>query len=488
MGFEPRTIIEPFRIKMVEPIAGTTPQHRREALIAAGYNPFLLHADDVLIDLLTDSGTGAMSTGQWAGMLRGDESYAGSQSFYKLEQAVRQITGFKHIIPTHQGRAAERILFGTVCESGDVVPNNTHFDTTRANVEARGAEARDLVIPEGLQPATIHPFKGNMELDKLRATIDEVGAGRIPLVMLTVTNNSGGGQPVSMANVRSASEICHAQGIPLFIDACRFAENAWFIKQREPGYADRTPLEIAQEMFAYADGCTMSAKKDGIANIGGFLALNNDEWAERCKNLLILTEGFTTYGGLAGYDMEAIAVGLGEVLHEDYLRYRTRTVAYLGEKLVAAGIPIVQPTGGHAVYVDAGALLPHIPPSQYPAQALCVELYLVAGIRAVEIGSVMFGRPRPDGTEESAPLELVRLTFPRRVYTQSHIDYVAEAMSYIADHKDAIAGLRIVYQAPVLRHFSARFELLPAEKPAMLAADLASPPQSSSPSAMERRI
>ncbi len=460
MGFEPRTIIEPFRIKMVETIAPTTPEHRREALIAAGYNLFLLHADDVLIDLLTDSGTGAMSTEQWAGMLRGDESYAGSRSFYKLEQVAREITGFKHVIPTHQGRAAERILFGTVCDATSVVPNNTHFDTTRANIEARGAEARDLVIHEGHEPAVIHPFKGNMDLDRLRATLDELGPRRVPLCMLTVTNNSGGGQPVSMANVRAVSAICHERGIPLFIDACRFAENAWFIKQREPEFADRTPMAIAQELFSYADGCTMSAKKDGMANIGGFLALNDDEWAGRCKNLLILTEGFPTYGGLAGYDMEAIAVGLREALHEDYLRYRIRTIEYLGEKLITAGIPIVRPTGGHAVYIDAGALLPHIPASQYPAQALCAELYLVAGIRAVEIGSVMFGRPRPDGGEEPAPLELVRLTFPRRVYTQSHVDYIAEALLYVGQRKDAIPGLRITYQAPALRHFTARFEPL----------------------------
>jgi tryptophanase len=459
-GFRPRTIVEPFRIKTVEPIASTTPEQRRTALEAAGYNLFLLRAEDVLIDLLTDSGTGAMSSNQWAGMMQGDESYAGARSFYRFERAVKAITGYKHVIPTHQGRAAERILFGTVCQPGDVVPNNSHFDTTRANVEARGAEARDQVIAEGYQPSAIHPFKGNVDLDRLRATIDEVGPSRIPLCMVTVTNNSGGGQPVSLANVRAVSEICHAHGIPLFIDACRFAENAWFVKQREPGYADRTPLQIAQEMFGFADGCTMSAKKDGLANIGGFLALNDDDWAARCKNLLILTEGFPTYGGLAGYDLEAIAAGLHEVLHEDYLRYRIRSIEYLGERLTEAGIPIVLPTGGHAVYVDAGALLPHIPPSQYPAQALCVALYLAAGIRGVEIGSVMFGRPRPDGGEEPAPLELVRLAFPRRVYTQSHVDYVAEALAYVARTADRIRGLRIAWQAPTLRHFTARFEPL----------------------------
>ncbi len=460
MDFQPRTIIEPFRIKSVEPIAATTPEQRRAALEAASYNLFLLRAEDVLIDLLTDSGTGAMSAQQWAGMLQGDESYAGARSFYRLEQAVREITGFKHVIPTHQGRAAERILFGTVCRAGDVVPNNTHFDTTRANVEARGAEARDLMSPEARQPGLIRPFKGNIDLEGLRATIAEAGRERIPLCMITVTNNSGGGQPVSMANVRAASEICRGAGIPLFVDACRFAENAWFIKQREPGYAGKTPLEIAQELFSYADGCTMSAKKDGLANIGGFLALNDDAWAQQCKNLLILTEGFPTYGGLAGYDMEAIAIGLREALHEDYLRYRIRSIEYLGEKLTADGIPIVLPTGGHAVYVDAAAMLPHIPPGQYPAQALCVALYLAAGIRAVEIGSVMFGRPRPDGGEEPAALELVRLTFPRRVYTQSHVDYIAEALIYIKHNLDQIRGLRIAWQPPTLRHFTARFELV----------------------------
>ncbi|NTU78672.1 MAG: tryptophanase [Chloroflexales bacterium] len=460
MGFRPRTIIEPFRIKSVEPIRSTTAEHRRAALAAAGHNLFLLHADDVLIDLLTDSGTGAMSSAQWGGMLQGDESYAGSRSFYRLEQAVRQITGLKHVIPTHQGRAAERILFGTVCGPGDVVPNNTHFDTTRANVEFRGAEARDLLIAEGRQPGLYHPFKGNMDLARLEATLAEVGRERIPLCMITVTNNSGGGQPVSMANVRAVSALCHSHGIPLFIDACRFAENAWFIKQREEGYADLTPLLIAQELFSYADGCTMSAKKDGMANIGGFLALNDDAWAQRCKDLLILGEGFPTYGGLAGYDMEAIAIGLGEALEEDYLRYRVRSIEYLGEKLIAAGIPIIQPTGGHAVYLDAGALLPHIPPGQYPAQALCGALYLAAGVRAVEIGSVMFGRPRPDGGEEPASLELVRLAFPRRVYTQSHVDYLAEALEYVAARREQIRGLHMVYQAPTLRHFTARFEPL----------------------------
>lgn len=460
MAFSPKTIIEPFRIKSVEPIHEISESARKQKLKDAGYNLFLLKADDVLIDLLTDSGTGAMSSAQWAGMLQGDESYAGARSFYRLEAAVQNITGFKHVIPTHQGRAAERILFGVVCKQGDVVPSNTHFDTTRANIEFKAAEARDLVIAEGRKPGVIHPFKGNMDLDALKQTIERVGVDRIPIVMLTITNNSGGGQPVSMQNIREVSKICRQHKIPFFLDACRFAENAWFIKQREEGYAKKTPLEIAREMFSYADGCTMSAKKDGLANIGGFLALNNDAWAQDCKNLLILTEGFPTYGGLAGYDMEAIAQGLDEVLHEDYLRYRIRTIEYLGEKLSNAGIPIVLPTGGHAVYIDAKAMLPHIPPAQYPAQALCVALYETAGVRAVEIGSVMFGKPRMDGTEEPAALELVRLTFPRRVYTQSHVDYLAEALIHVAQHSKEIRGLKIAWQAPQLRHFTARFEPL----------------------------
>jgi tryptophanase len=451
-----KTIIEPFRIKVVEPIQPTTREEREQKLKDAGYNLFLLKAEDVLIDLLTDSGTGAMSSAQWAGMMRGDESYAGATSFYRFEQAVQEITGFKHVIPTHQGRAAERILFGTVAQPGQIIPNNTHFDTTRANIEFRGATALDIPIPEGKQPSLIHPFKGNMDLAALRQLLDEQG-DRVPLVMITVTNNSGGGQPVSMAMIREVSQICHDHGKPFFLDACRFAENAWFIKQREDGYADKTPLEIAQEMFSYADGCTMSAKKDGMANIGGFLALNNDEWAQACKNLLILTEGFPTYGGLAGYDLEAIAVGLGEALHEDYLRYRIRSVEYLGDVLTKAGIPIVLPTGGHAVYIDAKAFLSHIPVGQYPAWALSLALYLEGGIRSVEIGSVMFGR-QPDGREIPAAMELVRLAFPRRVYTQSHVDYVAEVLLYVQSLKDQIRGVKIVQEPPVLRHFSARFE------------------------------
>lgn len=452
-----QTIIEPFRIKTVEPIQFTTHEQRTLALADAGYNLFLLRAEDVLIDLLTDSGTGAMSSAQWAGMMQGDESYAGARSFYRFEEAVHRITGFRHVIPTHQGRAAERILFGNACKPGTIVPNNTHFDTTRANVEYRGARALDLPCAEAHQPALVAPFKGNMNVDALQRTLDDAPPGTVPLVMVTITNNSGGGQPVSMANLRAVSALCHAHGVPLFLDACRFAENAFFIKEREAGYAHKSVLEIAQEMFSYADGCTMSAKKDGLANIGGFLALNDDDLAQRCKNTLILTEGFPTYGGLAGYDLEAIAVGLNEVLHEDYLRYRVRSIAYLGEKLDAAGVPYVKPTGGHALYIDAASLLSHIPPAQYPAQALAVALYLEGGIRAVEIGSVMFGRVHADGSEEPAALELVRLAFPRRVYTQSHVDYVAEVITYVARLKDSLRGYRIAWQPPVLRHFSARF-------------------------------
>ena len=455
--FHPKTIIEPFRIRSVEPIRFTTLLEREQALKQAGYNPFLLHAADVLIDLLTDSGTGAMSSRQWAGMLASDESYAGAASFYKFEAAVQDITGFNHVIPTHQGRAAEHILFTCIAKPGDVIPNNTHFDTTRAHVEHAGAEARDQVIVEGHQPHTLHPFKGNMDLEALKMTIQQVGCEGIPVIMMTVTNNSGGGQPVSMANIRATSEIAHAHGIPFFIDACRFAENAWFIKIREEGYADKTPIEIAREMFSYADGCTMSAKKDGMANIGGFLALNDDDLAARCRSLEILTEGFPTYGGMAGYDMEAIAQGLYEALDEGYLRYRIRSMAYLGDKLTAAGVPIVQPTGGHAVYIDAREMLPHISPLQYPAWSLNNALYLLGGVRGVEIGSVMFGL-QPDGTEKPAEMELVRLAFPRRVYTQSHVDYLAEVILAVHAQRDHLPGYRIVEQAPVLRHFTARLE------------------------------
>jgi len=453
-----KTIIEPFRIKTVEPIRQTTRAEREAALKAAHYNLFLLRAEDVLIDLLTDSGTGAMSSQQWAGMMLGDESYAGAKSFYKFEAAVQEITGMPHVIPTHQGRAAERILFGSALIAGDVVPNNTHFDTTRANIEAKGARAVDLPVVEGRQPGVYYPFKGNLDVAALEQAFDE-NPGKIPMVMITVTNNSGGGQPVSMANIRAVRAVCDAHEVPLFLDACRFAENSWFIKQREAGYVDKSPMEIAQEMFSYADGCTMSAKKDGMANIGGFLALRDEGLAQQCKNLLILTEGFVTYGGLAGYDLEAIAVGLHEALDEGYLHYRTRSVEYLGEKLRAAGIPIIWPTGGHAIYMDAKGMLPHIPQHEYPAWALSCALYLEGGVRSVEIGSVMFGR-QPDGSEVPAAMELVRLAFPRRVYTQSHVDYLAEVCLYVNEIKDQLRGVKMVSAPAVLRHFTARFEMV----------------------------
>jgi len=456
-----RTIIEPFRIHTVQAIDLPTAEEREQALQRAGFNLFGLHADEVIIDLLTDSGTGAMSSEQWAGMMRGDESYAGSRSFFRFEAAVKGLTGYAEVIPTHQGRAAEKILFSVMVSEGDVVPNNTHFDTTRANVEYQGAEAVDLVTPS--EPAEILPFKGNMDIEALRATIDRVGADRVPLVMMTVTNNSGGGQPVSLSNLREVRAVCDEYGIPLFLDACRFAENAWFIKLREDGYADRTPKEIAQEMFSLADGCTMSAKKDGLVNIGGFLAMNAHETSLQARNLLILTEGFPTYGGLAGYDLEALAQGLEEVLDENYLRYRIRSTEYLADKIVGAGVPIVRPAGGHAVYIDAKAMLPHIPPHEYPAQALAIELYRNGGVRGVEIGTVMFGRPGQDGgPDEPAPMELVRLAIPRRTYTQSHIDYVAEVVIDVANEANDMGGYRIVEQAPWLRHFTAQFEPIAA--------------------------
>ena len=453
-----RTIIEPFRIKSVESIKFTAPDDREAALVAAGYNVFRLPAEDVLIDLLTDSGTGAMSAAQWGALMQGDESYAGSRSFYRFDSVVRDLTGFKHIIPTHQGRAAERILFHTVLQPGAIVPNNNHFDTTRANIEVEQAQALDLVIAEGRVPSLVHPFKGNVDLQALERLLDEQG-DRVPLVMVTVTNNSGGGQPVSLENLHGVRAICDVYRKPLFLDACRFAENAYFVKRREPGQECRTPKAIAQEMFSLADGCTMSAKKDGLANIGGFLAMNDDAWAEAARTLLILTEGFPTYGGLAGYDLEAIARGLEEVVDESYLRYRIRSIEYLGEKLTAAGVPIIQPPGGHAIYLDARALLPQIPPLQYPGIALVNALYTEAGIRSVEIGTVMFGLS-PDGRETPAAMDLVRLAVPRRVYTQSHIDYVAEAVIAVASRPDRLRGYRIVASPKVLRHFTAQFEPL----------------------------
>ena len=446
----PRTIIEPFRIKSVEPIRWTTRQEREQLLRAAHYNLFLLPAADVLIDLLTDSGTGAMSTHQWAAVMEGDESYAGSKSFDRFRVSVQDIFGYRHVIPTHQGRAAERILFGITCKKGDVVPNNTHFDTTRANVEFAGAEAVDLVIPEGRESQTKHPFKGNMDVAALRALIDRVGRERIPLVMLTVTNNSGGGQPVSMDNIMHVSALCREHKIPLYFDACRFAENAYFIKLREQGYESNSPKEIAQKMFSYGDGCTMSAKKDGMANIGGFLCTNDDLLAQQEKDLLILIEGYPTYGGLAGRDLEAIAVGVQEALEEDYLRYRIASTAYLGDHIAAQGVPIVQPPGGHAIYLDARVFLPHIPIAQFPGVALAAELYLEGGIRSVEIGSLMFGK--------SAKMDLVRLAIPRRVYTQSHIDYVVEIILEVWRKRGSIRGLNLVYESPFLRHFTARLE------------------------------
>jgi tyrosine phenol-lyase len=443
-----RTIIEPFRIKSVEPIRGTSRAERQKLLEDAGYNLFLIASEAILIDLLTDSGTSAMSTEQWAAMMRGDESYAGSPSFTRFRDSVQGIFGFRHVIPTHQGRAAERILFNVMCKKGDIVPNNTHFDTTRANCEFVGATAVDIPIPEAKEPARVHDFKGNMDTAQLTALIAREGAKKIPLVMLTVTNNSGGGQPVSMANIREVKQICKKHGIPLYIDACRFAENAYFIKLREPGYADKSPRDIAKEMFSYADGCTMSAKKDGLANIGGFLCTNDDILAQQEKDLLILTEGFPTYGGLAGRDLEAIAVGLNEALDEVYLRYRIASTAFLGNHISKEGVPIVQPPGGHAIYLDARAFLPHIPVSQFPGVALAVELYLEGGIRSVEIGSLMFG--------EHATMDLVRLAIPRRVYTQSHIEYVVEVILEVWKRRAEIRGYEVVHQAPFLRHFTAR--------------------------------
>jgi tryptophanase len=453
------TIIEPFKIKMVEPIKLTTSAEREAILRQAHFNVFQIPAEEVIIDLLTDSGTSVMSSEQWAGMLRGDESYAGARSWYRFEQVLRDLTGMPHILPTHQGRASERILFELLGGPGKVIPSNNHFDTTRANIEHSGAKAVDLVIDEGTQPQSRHQFKGNLDPLKLEKLIDEVGAKWIPVCMITVTNNSGGGQPVSLANLRVVSEICRLHGIPLFLDACRFAENAYLIKQRESGQAQRSAREIAQEMFSLADGATISAKKDGLVNIGGVLLMRDDALANRANNLLILTEGFITYGGLAGRDLEAMAQGFIEVLDEHYLEYRLRSVAYLGEHLRSGGVQIVEPPGGHAIYIDAAAFCPHIPPRQFPGQALVCGLYRQAGIRAVEIGSVMFGAVDPNtGRESHPPMELVRLAIPRRVYTQSHIDYVVEATLELFKRRDHLQGLRIIEAPPQLRHSTAKFQ------------------------------
>ena len=454
-----QTIIEPFKIKTVEPLRMTNRGQREQILAKAGYNLFNVRAEDVLIDLLTDSGTSAMSARQWAGLIDGDESYAGARSFHRFEKTVKELTGFKHIIPTHQGRAAEKILFAILGGPGKIIPNNTHFDTTRANIEVSGAEAADLPVKEALIPSLVKDFKGNMDITALERLLKQKGPEQVPLVMMTVTNNSCAGQPVSMGCIRRVSELCRSYGIPFFIDACRFAENAWFVKMREPGCKGRSVKQLAQEMFSYADGCTMSGKKDGLVNIGGFLAVNDDELARQARNILIVTEGFPTYGGLAGRDLEAFAQGLEEVVDEDYLRYRIRSIEYVVEKLDAAGVPVFKPAGGHAVYLDATSFLPQVPPHEFPGHALACALYLEGGIRSCEIGSVMFGKTDPrTGGFQPALLELVRLAIPRRVYTQSHMDYVVECVAEVFSKRDAIRGVRIVREPPVLRHFTASFE------------------------------
>lgn len=453
-----KTIIEPFRIKSVEPINFTSREEREKILKNAGYNPFLIKADDVIIDLLTDSGTSAMSAKQWSGIMEGDESYAGSKSFYRFESAVKKITGDEFIIPTHQGRAAEKILFTVLGGEGKSIPNNTHFDTTRANVEFSGAIADDLLVEVGKHPEQRADFKGNMDIDALNKYILKEGVENVPMVMITITNNSGGGQPVSMENIREVKKVCNKYRIPLFLDACRFAENAYFIKQREKGYQNKTVLEIVQEMFSYADGATMSAKKDALVNIGGFLSLNDEELAMKCRNLLIVTEGFPTYGGLAGRDLEAVAQGLEEVIDENYLHYRIKSTEYFGNKLLEAGVPIIEPPGGHAIYVDAKRFLPNIPPHQFPGQSIVCEVYISGGVRGVEIGSVMFGKYDEKGNTVSPSMELVRFAIPRRVYTQSHIDYVAEVVIDVYNNQNNLKGYEITYEAPMLRHFTAKFQ------------------------------
>ncbi len=453
-----KTLFEPFRIKMVEPVEMTTREERAAIIETAGFNPFLIPAAKVLIDLLTDSGTSAMSTDQWAAMIKGDESYAGARSWFNFEAAVRGVTGFAHVIPAHQGRAAERLLFSVLAAEGKVVPSNTHFDTTRANIEFRHARALDFVVPGGEDPDVIADFKGNMDVDALEKCILENGVENIPVVMLTLTNNATGGQPVSMQNIRETRAVCDKYGLPLFFDVARFAENAWFIKQREPGYADKSLREISREMFSYADGCNMSAKKDALVNIGGFIALNDDRLAQELKNLLILSEGYLTYGGLAGRDLDAMAQGLNEVLEEDYMRYRVGQVEYLGRRLVEAGVPIFNPPGGHAIYINAKKFLPHIPAWQFPGQSLVAELYIEGGVRACEIGSIMFGYWAADGSFVGAPSELVRLAIPRRVYTQSHMDYLVEVVAEVYERRAAVVGMKFKYEAPILRHFTSTFE------------------------------
>ncbi|MCP4632714.1 MAG: tryptophanase [candidate division Zixibacteria bacterium] len=451
--------VEPYRVKVVEPIKMLSREERVKKIKNADFNIFLIKAEDVFIDLLTDSGTSAMSDNQWAGLMIGDESYAGCKNYTHFEDTIRDITGFQYIIPVHQGRVAENLLFSTLLTKGDFVPSNNHFDTTRANIEVQGAAGIDLVIDEGKNPEADFPFKGNIDTNKLSELIIKVGANKIPIGMLTVTNNSGGGQPASMANIREVSDLLRKHGIPFFLDACRFAENAYFIKQREKGYENKSLKEIAREMFSYADGCTMSAKKDGLANIGGFIAMNKEPLATQITNMLILIEGYRTYGGMAGRDLEAVARGLQEVLNDDYLRFRINQVAYLGSRMTEMGIPIIEPTGGHAVFIDAGKLIKHIPPEQYPGWALTVALYREAGIRSVEIGNVMFARYDADKKEEVLPdLDLVRLAIPRRVYSNSHMEYVASAVEHLKDNPKCVKGLKITYQASVLRHFTCKFE------------------------------